>query len=610
MTTAREPFDAKDFLKNLTSQPGVYQMLDRAEKVIYVGKARNLKQRVSSYFSGKDRSPKTQVMVGQVHNIQVIVTRTEGEALILENNLIKEHRPRYNILLRDDKSYPYIFLDTEHDFPRLGFYRGTTKRKGRFFGPYPHASSVRESLQLLQKIFPVRQCEDTFYRSRSRPCLQYQIKRCTGPCVGLIDKEAYAQDVADAVLFLDGKSQQVITQLAHRMERAAADLQFEQAARYRDQIRSLRHVQEKQYVSGISGNMDLVVCALRSGVACVQVVFVRDGRNLGNKTFFPTHVEGSERQEIVAAFLPQYYLGKHLPTEIIVNCELAELDVLSTVLADDAGHKVTISARVIGDRARFLAMAEKNAEVSLAHHLATSTHNRERLSALQEALDLPDMPNRLECFDVSHTQGNATVASCVVFAGGMPEKHSYRRFNIEGVTPGDDFGAMRQVILRRYKRVKAGETPAPDVLFIDGGKGQMGAALDALAELELTGLNVIGVSKGEGRKAGLETLHLASAQQTLVLPSDSPALHVIQSIRDEAHRFAVTGHRKRRDTTRGKTPLDEVVGLGAKRRRLLLTHFGGLQGILKAGVEELTQVPGISLQLAERIYAAVHMPDN
>lgn len=604
-----EAFDAQTFLATLTTMPGVYQMVDASGKVIYVGKARNLRKRVASYFTARDTSPKTRSMVSQIRDVHIIVTRTEAEALILENNLIKQHRPRYNIVWRDDKSYPFIYVSTEHSFPRIGFHRGAKKDRGSYFGPYPSASAVRESLQLLQKVFPVRQCEDGFFQNRSRPCLQYQIRRCTGPCVGLVAQDVYAEDVRHAVMFLEGKSQQVVDELIARMQQASAALDFERAARYRDQIQSLQRIQERQYITGEAGDIDVVAVAERGGLACVQVFFIREGRNLGNKSFFPAHAQEAGPQDVLAAFLPQYYLGKDVPQEILVNLELEDADLLCDTLAQESGHRVTLTARVRGERARWLAMAEQNATETLVRQLVSKAGARKRMEALQDALGLAELPERMECFDISHTQGRETVASCVVFVSGAAAKAEYRRFNIEGIVPGDDYAALQQALTRRYRRIKEGEGSFPDVLFIDGGKGQVSAAAKALEELQVTGLNVIGVAKGEGRKPGLETLHLATSHTSLALPSDSPALHLVQQIRDEAHRFAVAGHRRRRDRP-GRSPLEAIPGLGPQRRRNLLTHFGGLQGVVRAGVEDLARVPGISQQLARRIYETLHMADN
>lgn len=606
-----QPFDSKAFLKNLTSLPGVYRMLDAEGKVIYVGKAKNLKRRVSSYFRRQDNSAKTRALVSQIQAIEVTVTHTENEALILENTLIKAHQPRYNILLRDDKGYPYIYLSDEA-FPRLSFHRGKRDRKGRFFGPFPSASAVRESLNLLQKLFPVRQCEDSFYRSRSRPCLQYQIKRCTAPCVGYVNEEQYGEDVRHAVMFLEGKNNTIIDELVKRMEQASLALEFELAAHYRDQIANLRRVQEKQYVMGSgSGDLDVIATAARNGVGCVQVFFIRNGRNLGNKTWFPRHTDESDEAELLSAFLPQYYLGggtqeRPIPAELLVNQALPDRELLEKVLSEQAGRKVTISHRLRGERARWLQLATTNAEQALAAHLANKLNILGRFEALQEALQLDDLPQRIECFDISHTMGEATVASCVVFDINGPLKSDYRRYNIEGITPGDDYAAMHQALTRRFRRLKEGEGKYPDILLIDGGKGQLTQAEQVLEELQVIGVILIGVAKGPTRKPGVEQLLLSGQEQPIILPPDSPARHLIQQVRDEAHRFAITGHRQRRAKARRSSPLEEVPGLGPKRRQLLLRQFGGLQEVARAGIEDLCTVKGISRQLAQAIYDAFH----
>lgn len=611
------PFDSKAFLKTLTSRPGVYRMLDAEGSIIYVGKAKNLKRRVSSYFSRHDNSPKTRVMVSQIRGIEVTVTNTENEALLLENNLIKAHRPRYNILLRDDKSYPYIYLSAD-DFPRLGFHRGTRRRnRGRYFGPFPSSSAVRESLNLMQKLFPVRQCEDSFFRNRTRPCLQYQIKRCSAPCVGFIDKESYQDDVRHAVMFLEGKSNTIIDELVRRMEQASAALEFEQAARYRDQIANLRRVQEKQYVMGEEGgNLDVIAAVQRSGVGCVQVFLIRNGRNLGNKTYFPRHTAEFDEAELLGAFLPQYYLGggaaqeRQVPAEILVNQQLPEVELLEGVLGEQAGRKVTISSKLRGDRARWLQLAATNAEQALASHLANRRNIMARFEALQEALELDDLPQRIECFDISHTMGEATVASCVVFDTNGALKSDYRRFNIEGITPGDDYAAMQQALYRRFRRLKEGEGKFPDILLIDGGKGQLTQAEQVLEELQVIGVILIGVAKGPTRKPGVEQLILSGQETPIILPADSPARHLIQQVRDEAHRFAITGHRQRRAKARRSSPLEGIPGLGPKRRQQLLRQFGGLQEVARAGVEDLAKVKGISRQLAQGIYDAFHADEG
>ena len=599
-------FDPKAFLKTLTSRPGVYRMFNAADEVIYVGKARNLVNRVSSYFARNVSSPKTRAMVSQIANIDVTVTHTENEALILENNLIKELRPRYNVLLRDDKSYPYIFLSAE-EFPRQAYHRGPKRAKGRYFGPYPSAGAVRETLNLLQKLFRVRQCEDSFYGNRSRPCLQFQIKRCTAPCVGYVSEQVYDEDVRHAVMFLEGKDTQVIDELIVKMEQASAELEFEQAASFRDQIGSLRRVQEKQYVSAEGGDLDIIVSDVKNGVGCVQVFFIRGGHHLGNKSFFPKHTKESDPAEVLSAFLPQYYLGKPVPNEVLVNHALEDKEWLESVLAEQAGRKVVISHKVRGDRARWLEMAQTNLKEALMRQLVSKSGLQQRYQALQEGLGLDDLPQRLECFDISHTQGEATVASCVVFDQDGPRKSDYRRFNIEGITPGDDYAAMHQALTRRYTRLKKGEGKLPDILFIDGGKGQLSQARDVINELQVTEVTLVGIAKGEGRKPGLETLFLSGQSEPIILPADSPALHLIQQIRDEAHRFAITGHRQRRDKARGKSPLEGISGVGAKRRRDLLNQFGGWQEVARAGVNDLAKVKGISQELAQRIYDAFHV---
>ncbi len=598
-------FDPRAFVKTLSSRPGVYRMINAADEVIYVGKARQLSKRVGSYFARNVSSPKTRAMVAHIANIEVTVTNTEGEALLLENNLIKELKPRYNILLRDDKSYPHIFLSAD-DSPRITFHRGAKRARGRYFGPFPNSGAVRETLNTLQKLFRVRQCEDSFFSNRSRPCLQYQIKRCSAPCVGRVTAEDYAKDVRHAVMFLEGKNSQVIDELVNRMEAASVALEFEAAARYRDQIAKLRRIQEKQYVSGTGGDVDVIAGAVRSGLGCVQVFYIRGGRILGNKTFFPKHTDGVAETDVLSAFLPQYYLGREVPSEILVNHPLDERELIESVLSEQAGRNVTISHKVRSDRARWVAMAQTNVEEALTRQLLNKAGMRQRYEALQEALRLDDLPQRLECFDISHTMGEATVASCVVFDLEGPLKSDYRRFNIEGITGGDDYAAMNQALTRRYTRIKKGEGKLPDILFIDGGKGQISTAAAVLEELQVTDVLMVGIAKGPDRKPGLETLFLSPSGEAIILPADSPALHLIQQIRDEAHRFAITGHRQRRAKTRSKSPLEGIAGVGAKRRRDLLNQFGGWQEVTRAGVDDLAQVKGISKALAQRIYDAFH----
>lgn len=602
--TKTTPFDYAAFLKTLTHRPGVYRMLDGEGTVLYVGKAKNLKRRVGSYFQ-RSGNLRIQTMVSRIASIEITVTHTEAEALLLENNLIKALKPRYNILLRDDKSYPYIYLSGD-DFPRISFYRGARKGKGRYFGPYPSSAAVKETLYLLQKLFPVRQCENSYYNNRSRACLQYQIKRCTGPCVGLTGRQDYMRDVQDIVLFLEGKTHDVLNGLVERMEQASADLEFEQAARYRDQIEAIRKVQERQYVSAEKGDLDIVACAVGEGQACVQVFFIRQGRNLGNKQLFPRGSKGREVGEILSAFISQYYLGKLVPAEILVSHGVNDQELLQEALGQQAGRRVDLRQSLRGERVRWVKMAVHNAELALKSRLASSSNARVRLEALQEALGMDESPARMECFDISHTAGERTVASCVVFNAEGPLKSDYRRFNINEITPGDDYAAMAQALQRRYTRILSGEGSLPDILFIDGGKGQLSTAADILAEVGVYGVLLVGVAKGRERRAGMEQLFLLHRQQPLILDPHSPALHLIQHIRDEAHRFAITGHRQRRNKARTRSVLEDIPGIGQKRRQMLLKQFGGLQGLSSAGVEDIATVNGISCKLAEKIYQAFH----
>jgi len=620
-------FDSKAFLKTLTGKPGIYRMLDGDNKVLYVGKARNLKKRVASYFSRSQLGPKTQAMVAQVKGVEVTVTHTENEALILENNLIKSLKPRYNILLRDDKSYPYIFLSENDEYARISYHRGAKRAKGRYFGPYPSAGAVRESLNLLQKLFRVRQCEDNFFRNRTRPCLQYQIQRCTAPCVEVVSKQDYEQDVRHTVMFLEGKSPEVIDELVKRMEKASSEQDYEEAAHFRDQIASLRRVQESQYVSGEGGDIDVIAAVIEGGLACVQVFFIRGGRNLGNKVFYPQHVEEALPGDVLAAFIPQFYLsatgnkksggaGRSIPGEILLNHspggqEQGGTELLESVLSEESGHRVRLSNRLRGERKKWLEMAAANAQTAVRAQMAGKANLLHRFETLQDKLGLDSMPQRLECFDISHTMGEATVASCVVMDTTGPVKSDYRRFNIEGITPGDDYAAMRQAISRRYTRLKKGEGKLPDILFIDGGKGQMAEAEKVMEELQINGVNLVGIAKGPDRKPGQETLFLSGNSLSeknapSILPADSPALHLIQQIRDEAHRFAITGHRLQRAKSRNTSVLEDVPGLGPKRRQNLLKQFGGLQEVARAGVEDLSSIPGISKQLAQRVYDVFH----
>jgi len=616
--TEQGAFDAKAFLSTLTGRPGVYRMHGEDDTILYVGKARDLKKRVASYFRTSGLAAKTLALMKQVANVTVTVTNTETEALILENNLIKEFLPRYNILLRDDKTYPYLYLSTEQDFPRIGFHRGAKKAKGRYFGPYPSAGSVRETLTLLQKLFPVRQCEDSYFKNRSRPCLQYQIKRCSAPCVDFISKETYALDVQNTILFLEGKDDAVVKSLVTRMEQAAGAMDYEQAAIVRDQIARLKSLQETQYVSGEKGDVDLIAVSVAGGASCVQVFTVRGGHHLGNRAFYPKHQNDTTPEEILSSFIPQYYLGggrskasrRSIPAQMIVSVKPNDPDWLTQALSDQAGHLIKISHNVRGERARWLKMAQDNADYAVKQHLNSKSSLLKRFEALQDALGLDTLPQRLECFDISHTMGEATVASCVVFNTEGPLKADYRRYNIEGITPGDDFAAMHQALTRRYTKIKKGEGLVPDILFIDGGKGQLTQAGAVLEALQIAGIIVIGVAKGEARKPGKESLFLLGHKTPFILAADSAALHLIQHIRDEAHRFAITGHRARRAKARQKSVLEDIQGLGAKRRQRLLKEFGGLQAVSRAGIEDLAKIEGISKALAQRIYDVFHADNN
>lgn len=604
-----QAFEPEDFLKHLTQRPGVYQMVGEGNEVLYVGKARNLKSRVTSYFRASGLSTKTMALVRRIQDVRITVTGSETEALLLEQSLIKEERPHYNIVLRDDKSYPYIYLTGDEDFPRLCFHRGAKRKTGRYFGPFPSAAAVRDSLNILQKVFQIRQCDDTFFKNRSRPCLQYQINRCTAPCVGLIEPEAYAEDVRHAVMFLEGKNKVVLNEFKARMEQRAEALEFERAARYRDQIGHLTRVQEQQYVHGAAGEVDVVAMVREQGSLCVLVMFIRQGRLLGTKTWFPKDHLDSEDPELSSAFLSQFYLATgqgraDIPRDVITNVDVADADLLADALTTTAGRRVSIASRVRGQRARWLDLAISNAEQSLAMHLRDREQIYSRFEALQEALSLDGLPQRLECFDVSHTRGEATVASCVVFDTNGPLKSDYRRFNIEGVAPGDDYGAMSQALTRRYTRLKRGEGKLPDVLFIDGGKGQLAEAQKVLTELQVEDVTLVAVAKGRSRRPGLETLIRPDGEMTLN-PSGG-AMHLIQHIRDEAHRFAITGHRQRRSKKRRESELDRIAGVGPKRRKELLSHFGGIRGVKGASVEALAKVPGISRILAEQVYGELH----
>jgi len=585
-------------------------MLDAEGTVIYVGKARHLKNRVNSYFGKKQDSPKTRALVSQICAIEVTITHTEGEALLLENNLIKELKPRYNIVFRDDKSYPYLYLSSNQNYPRLSFYRGARRGKGRYFGPYPSAGSARRALNLVQKLFQLRQCDDNFFKNRSRPCLQFQIKRCTAPCVDYIGKQEYGDDMKYAVMFLEGKNEEVIDALLLPMQRAADNLEYELASHYRDQISNLRKIQEQQHVSAPRGEIDIIACSLYSGMACIQIFYIRGGLNLGNKSFFPRQAKEEKAEDIVSAFISQYYISgrkdRQIPRIILVSHVPEGKDMMEDVLSQQSGRKVKIQHGLRGERGIWMKRAQENAELALQQRQRQKENHQDRLDALREALQIEEGIERIECFDISHTGGEATVGSCVVFGVEGALKSDYRRFNVKDIEPGDDYAAMRQVISRRYTRIKTEDGKLPDLILIDGGKGQISSTREILQELQLDNIPLIGVAKGISRKPGQEVLVLSDGKMEKRLPPNSAALHLIQEVRDEAHRFAITGHRQRRKKTRNRSILEDVEGVGAKRRQQLIRHFGGLQGIARAGVEDLTKVVGINKNLAQKIYDTFH----
>ena len=605
-TSAADVFDASQFLRTVTERPGVYRMFNAHNDIIYVGKASNLKNRLSSYFQKNLDSPKTRVLVAQIADVQTTVTASAGEALLLEHTLIKEHRPRYNVVLRDDKSYPYIFISTRDHYPRIAYQRGARKVKGKYIGPYPSAGAVKRSLSLVQKLFRVRQCEDSYFRNRSRPCLQYQIQRCTAPCVNYISKQEYEADVAMSIKVLEGKSVEVINDLVKRMDEASEALEFELAGKLRDQIGSLKSVSDLSVNMRDREDADYVGVVTRGGQSCVQVFFVRNGTNLGNKAFYPATPADSTRAEILNAFIAQFYLEHDVPREIIVSEPIPDAQLLQEIFSSRGAGNVTIVHKVRGERAKLQTLAMTNAEISLAARLASRSGMAARLDALRELVELDELPSRMECFDISHTMGEATVASCVVFNAEGPDKQQYRRFNISDITPGDDYAAMRQALTRRYTRMLKENTDLPDILFIDGGKGQIGVALEVMSELQIDSMEIVGVSKGPDRRPGDETLILCRQQSEKKLNNDSAALLLIQQIRDEAHRFAIAGHRGKRAKKRQKSSLEDIKGLGPKRRKALLTHFGGIQKLTKAGVEDIAGVPGISADLANRVYEELH----
>jgi len=599
-------FDAHELIASLPHLPGVYRMFDAAGGALYVGKARDLKKRVASYFQKGGHEPRIAAMIGQVARVETTVARSEGEALLLENNLIKSLEPRYNILYRDDKSYPYICLSGD-PYPQLRFHRGALDRRHRYFGPFPGAGAVREGIALLQKVFQLRTCENTVFANRSRPCMLHQIERCTAPCVALISEADYQQDVAAAQLFLQGKTDEVLAQLKRQMDTAAAALEFERAARTRDKIARLQQLQSRQFVeSATASDIDVVAAAHEQNVFAVNAVMIRGGRHVGDRTFFPRHAEpGDDVTDVVSAFLAQHYVDRPVPRTIVAP-QANDIEALADVLTEQAVHKVEIVTNPGGERRVWVAMATQNATLAIRQKLAQKATQEDRLAALQEALQLPPTVQRIECFDVSHTMGEAAVASCVIFDRLAMQTSEYRRFNVTPAHAGDDYAAMREALTRRCARIVSGEYPAPDLLVIDGGRGQVNVAADVLAEQGLHQTSLIGIAKGPERKPGLEDIVFPGREAVLNLPSDHPGLHLLQQIRDEAHRFAIQGHRARRAKARNTSTLQEISGIGAKRRQALLAHFGGLKGMQSASVEDLARVPGISHALAERIYGELH----
>ena len=603
-------FDHQSFLKSLTQRPGIYQMLDGEGQVLYVGKAKNLKNRVTSYFRKTGLTAKTAALVKRIVQIDVTVTETETEALILEHNLIKQYRPPFNILMRDDKSYPYIFISDRDQWPRLSFHRGPKKAKGTYFGPFPSVHAVRESMNFLQKVFRVRQCEDVFFKNRSRPCLQYQIKRCSAPCVGFVKPDDYAEDVNLTRLYLDGKAEKILQQLERDMDKSSIELEFEKAGEYRDQISALRQVQAQQMIEKGRGTIDVVAGAVTNGQACVHMLYVRQGRILGSRSYYPKAPLAEKVSELLDEFLPHLYLDgagrPDLPKEILVNASLEGAEVLTDALKERIGRNIEIRDSVRGFRAKWIELAQRTAEQNLAGKLASKQTLQQRFESLRETIGLDEVPERLECFDISHSSGEAVVASCVVFDSNGALKSDYRRFNIENITGGDDYAAMEQAIRRRYTRLMKGEGKLPDILLIDGGKGQIGVAKSVLADLGVVGVVVLGVAKGTTRKPGMETLILADQDNKVIARPQQAALHLIQQIRDEAHRFAITGHKQRRDKKRRTSALEGIPGVGPTRRRDLLKHFGGIIEVKKASVADLMKVENINKKVAEAIYGALY----
>jgi excinuclease ABC subunit C len=599
-------FDGKKFARRLSAGPGVYLMRDGEGIALYVGKAANLRKRVSSYFDARPKIERIMRMVARIQSIEVSLTRTEAEALLLENEWIKSLKPRYNVLFRDDKSYPWVMLGTDHEFPRIAFHRGGKDKRRQYLGPYPSASSVRESINLIQKLFLLRNCEDSYFSHRTRPCLQYQIKRCTAPCVGKVSTDEYAGQVEDALLFLRGQSQKVITRLIGRMETAAGDQLYEQAAQFRDQINHLKQMQARQFVSAGNGDLDIIALARLQRSCAIEVISVRGGRSLGQRDYFPSQSEGHSDAEVLHAFLGQYFRERKPPPELIISHKLEQQDLFEAVFSERSGRKVRIQSQPRSHRRQWLELAGRNALNALHMRSSESSRISQQFEALAELLQLDDVPKIIECFDISHTSGHKTVASCVVFGFDGPVKSSYRRYNLKGFEPGDDYAAMREVMGRRYRKLQKEEGHPPDLIMVDGGKGQLGIAMDVLAECGLSDIPLMGVAKGASRRAGYEEWILPVAPHSLRPGPESTASHLVQQVRDEAHRFAISGHRGRRQKAAVHSVLEDIPGVGARRRRALLTHFGGIQGVRKAGIEELAGIPGINRQLAGRIFKALH----
>jgi excinuclease ABC subunit C len=604
MSSSKPAFDGKAFVKGLSTAPGVYRMIAADDAVLYVGKASALKNRVASYFNASPKPPRIATMLAQVARMEVTVTRTETEALLLENQLIKSLKPRYNVQLRDDKSYPYVLLTSE-SWQRIGLHRGPRAVPGRYFGPYASVGAVRETLNLMHKLFRLRSCEDSVFRNRSRPCLQHQIGRCSAPCVGLVTPEDYAESVRRACLFLDGRSDELSNELGKAMESASERLDFEEAARLRDLMQSIRSLQARQYVDGRAADLDVLAIAMQDAAACVLLLAFRDGRNLGTRAFFPKTGGSTDPAEVLAAFVSQYYVEQAPPREIVLDRDIPDRELIEEALSLTGDRKVQIKTSVRSERAGYVDLARRNAEMSLASERSSHASQRARAEALRDLLALPALPARIECFDISHTMGEATVASCVVFDSEGPVRGQYRRYNIAGIEPGDDYAAMHQAIDRRFRRAVEEQGVMPDVLLIDGGAGQVAQARAALDDLGVEGVALVGVSKGPARRPGDEELLLPDGR--IVHPgAESPALQLVQQVRDEAHRFAITGHRGRRQKARSTSRLEDIPGIGPRRRAALLKHFGGLGGLKGAGMEEIARVEGVNAALAARIYASLH----